>query len=49
MKYREFGKTGWHVSEIGYGVWGMGEWSGSDDEESLRSLQESCRLGLQLF
>ena len=49
MKYREFGKTGWHVSEIGYGMWGMGEWSGSDDEESLRSLQRAADLGCNFF
>ena len=34
MKYRRFGKTDWQVSEIGYGMWGMGEWINSDDEES---------------
>ena len=36
MKYRRFGRTDWMVSEIGYGMWGMGGWSGSDDEESPR-------------
>ncbi len=45
MKYRRFGRTGWMVSEIGYGMWGMGEWTGSDDEQSLRSLQRSVELG----
>src|SRR6267142_1220988 len=49
MKYRPFGKTGWQVSEIGYGMWGMGEWSGSDDEESLRSLQRAVELGCNFF
>lgn len=49
MKYREFGKTGWQVSEIGYGMWGMGGWSGSDDEESLRSLQRAVDLGCNFF
>ena len=41
MKYRQFGQTGWQVSEMGYGMWGMAEWSGSDDEESLLSLGSS--------
>jgi aryl-alcohol dehydrogenase-like predicted oxidoreductase len=35
MQYRTFGRMGWKVSEIGYGMWGMGGWSGSDDAESL--------------
>ena len=39
MRYRTFGRTGWQVSEIGYGMWGMGGWTGSDDDESRRSLQ----------
>src|SRR5262249_7372799 len=27
MQYRTFGRTGWPVSEIGYGMWGMaGGW-----------------------
>lgn len=26
------------ISEIGYGMWGMAGWTGSDDEESFRSL-----------
>ena len=49
MNYRKFGRTGWHVSEIGYGMWGMGEWKGSDDAESLRSLQCSVDLGCNFF
>lgn len=49
MKYRSFGRTGWQVSEIGYGMWGMGSWSGSDDAESLRSLQRAADLGCNFF
>src|SRR6185503_17773674 len=30
MRTRRFGRTGWQVSEIGYGMWGMGGWTGSD-------------------
>ena len=44
MKYRRFGKTDWQVSEIGYGMWGMAGWTGSDDRESLASLQKSIDL-----
>jgi aryl-alcohol dehydrogenase-like predicted oxidoreductase len=49
MNYRRFGRTGWMVSEIGYGMWGMGGWTGSDDAESLESLQRRRRSGLQLL
>jgi aryl-alcohol dehydrogenase-like predicted oxidoreductase len=49
MKYRRFGRTGWDVSEIGYGMWGMGGWTGSDDEQSLTSLQLSVDLGCNFF
>jgi aryl-alcohol dehydrogenase-like predicted oxidoreductase len=49
MRYRRFGRTGWQVSEIGYGMWGMGGWTGSDDEESMRSLQQSVDLGCNFF
>jgi aryl-alcohol dehydrogenase-like predicted oxidoreductase len=49
MRYRTFGRTGWQVSEIGYGMWGMGGWSGSDDEESLRALVRSVDLGCNFF
>jgi aryl-alcohol dehydrogenase-like predicted oxidoreductase len=49
MRYRRFGRTGWEVSEIGYGMWGMGGWSGSDDEESMRALQSAVDLGCNFF
>ncbi|NPV86887.1 MAG: aldo/keto reductase [Anaerolineae bacterium] len=49
MKYRRFGKMGWEVSEVGYGMWGMAGWSGSDDEESLASLQRAVDLGCNFF
>lgn len=49
MNYRRFGRTDWQVSEIGYGMWGMGGWTGSDDEESLQSLQRAFDLGCNFF
>ena len=49
MKYRKFGRTNWNVSEIGYGMWGMGGWTGSDDEESSRSLQLAVDKGCNFF
>ena len=50
MNYRRFGRAGWMVSDIGYGMWAMGgQWSGSDDEESMRSLQRAVELGCNFF
>jgi len=49
MNYRRFARTGWMVSDVGYGMWGMGDWTGSDDAESLQSLQRSVELGCNFF
>jgi len=49
LRYRTFGRTNWQVSEIGYGMWGMGGWTGSDDAESLASLARSIDLGCNFF
>jgi aryl-alcohol dehydrogenase-like predicted oxidoreductase len=49
MRYRRFGRTGWQVSEVGYGMWGMGGWTGSDDQESLRALDRAFALGCNFF
>ncbi len=49
MRYRTLGRTGWSISEIGYGMWGMAGWTGSDDDESLGSLQRAVDLGCTFF
>ena len=49
MHYRTFGRTGWKVSEIGFGMWGMATWTGSDDMESERSLDLAVELGCNFF
>ncbi len=49
MQHRRFGRTGWNVSEIGYGMWGMAGWTGSEDAESLASLQRAVDLGCNFF
>lgn len=49
MRYRKFGRLGWDVSEVGYGMWGMGGWTGSNDKESMASLQRSVELGCNFF
>ena len=49
MRQRRFGRLGWPVSDIGYGMWGMGGWSGSEDERSLAALDRSVALGCNFF
>ena len=47
MKYREFGKTGWRVSEIGFGGWQLsGEWGQVDDQESIKTLHYAWEKGI---
>jgi len=45
MMYRPFGRVGTPVAEIGIGTWGMGGWSGSDDEASKAALRRCLELG----
>jgi len=49
MRTRQFGRLGWPVSEVGYGLWGMGGWTGSSDPESLTALERSMALGCTFF
>jgi aryl-alcohol dehydrogenase-like predicted oxidoreductase len=51
MKYRTLGKTGFSVSDIGYGAWGIGGalWQGGNDDESLRALHRAIDLGVNFI
>jgi aryl-alcohol dehydrogenase-like predicted oxidoreductase len=49
MKYRKLGRTGLDVSDIAYGLWGMGGWSGSEDSQSMAALQLATDLGCNFF
>ena len=49
MRYRTFGRLGWQVSEVGYGMWGLAAWTGSDDELTRSALDEAVRLGCNFF
>ena len=49
MHRRLFPRTGWELSEIGYGMWGLAGWTGSEDDETLRALEESISLGCNFF
>jgi aryl-alcohol dehydrogenase-like predicted oxidoreductase len=49
MQYRKFGRTNWNVSEIGYGMWGLAGWTGSEEDEVSRALDRSVDLGCNFF
>ncbi|MFE5033149.1 aldo/keto reductase [Streptomyces sp. NPDC056683] len=53
MEYRRFGRLGWQVGEVGYGMWGIaggeGGWTGADDTVGDAALRESVRLGCNFF
>jgi len=49
MKYRKLGRTGFEVSDIAHGLWGMSGWSGSEDQESLQAMQSAIELGCNFF
>lgn len=49
MQYRRFGRTNWKVSEIGYGMWGLAGWTGSDLREIEHSLDRAVASGCNFF
>ena len=47
MQYRQLGKSGVEVSEIGFGAWGIGGgWGERDDKAALAALERALELGL---
>jgi aryl-alcohol dehydrogenase-like predicted oxidoreductase len=49
MKYRRFGRTNWQVSEVGYGMWGLAGWTGTDEKEMESALDHSVELGCNFY
>lgn len=49
MNYRNFGRTGFRVSEVGYGMWGMAGWKGSERTEVDKALDLSVEMGCNFF
>lgn len=51
MQDRRFGRTGYQVSEIGLGAWGIGKgwWGPTDDALSIRALLRAMELGVNFI
>ena len=50
MNYRTLGRTGWQVSEISFGAWGIGgSWGTVDDDVSLAALHQALDLGVNFI
>ena len=49
MKYRTLGRTGFEVSDIGTGLWGMSGWSDADTKQAREALQLAIDLGCNFF
>ena len=50
MNYRIFGKTGWEVSEIGFGAWAIGgDWGHVSQEDALDALRTAIESGVNFI
>ena len=51
MKYREFGRSGFKVSEVGLGTWQLGgaDWGEMDEQTALNTLQAAARTGVNFL
>jgi len=50
MQYRTLGKTGWQVSAVSFGAWGIGgSWGSVDDKESLAALHTAIDNGINFI
>lgn len=50
MQYRTLGKTGWKVSEIGFGAWGIGgQWGPVEKTTALDAVQAALDCGVNFF
>ena len=50
MNYRLFGKTGWRVSEIGFGAWAIGgDWGQVSQEDAIDALRTAIESGVNFI
>ena len=50
MQYRQFGRTGWQVSEIAFGAWQLGgDWGAVQIYINVRFCSKCCQAILRAF
>ena len=50
MNYRNFGRTGWQVSEVSFGAWALGaDWGFVSEEEALDALHAALDQGINFI
>jgi aryl-alcohol dehydrogenase-like predicted oxidoreductase len=50
MEHRELGRSGYEISEIGFGAWAIGgTWGSVNDEDSMAALRRAVDLGVNFF
>src|SRR5437763_12881174 len=51
VRTRTLGTTGYHVSELGFGGWGLGgdQWRGVEDSQAREALREAVDRGITFF
>jgi aryl-alcohol dehydrogenase-like predicted oxidoreductase len=50
VKYRQFGRIGWNISEVSFGAWAVGgAWGEVDDEQSIAAMKRALELGVNFF
>jgi aryl-alcohol dehydrogenase-like predicted oxidoreductase len=50
MEHRELGRTGYRVSELGFGAWAIGgTWGNVNDDDSMAALRRAVDLGVDFF
>lgn len=49
MNTRPFGRLGWPVAPLGYGMWGLANWSGTDATAVREALDAAVAAGVTFF
>ena len=50
MQYRTFGKTGWNVSAVSMGCWGIGgQWGPVEEKQAIDTINAALDAGVNLF
>ena len=50
MKYRRLGRTGWEISEVGFGAWAIGsDWGHVSESDAMAALHAAIDLGVNFI